>query len=161
MIVTEAACEVRRRVGPQAWVLLEELVARAGCDERESPAVEVTLASLIESLRLSADVIRSALRRLMRAGIVVRQEQRSPGTNRFATTRYVITGATGLTAVAEGAIARPAEPHGEIPDPARAKRPDSQRPRPTQAGPQLSLLDPDPRPTVHRTDMRTRRNRDA
>ncbi len=77
VVVTPAARVVRRQVGPQAWLVLEELVARTGHDCQCNYA-DVSLAELVESLQLSSDVIPSALRRLINARLVERREQRTP-----------------------------------------------------------------------------------
>ncbi len=175
LVVDPAARQVRLQVGPQAWVLLEELVARAGCDQPGPPAVEVTLASLVDSLRLSAEVIRSALRRLIEAGIIERYQQRAPGTRRFATTRYVIIGRTGLTTLAMPATPVTGRPDTETPD---TETPDTEvldtevldmaRPRQAQrepravgADPQLTLLDSPRAENPTRQATRTTRDRHA
>lgn len=145
-MVTLAGRDIRRRVGPQAWVLLEELVFRAGDAGQGTAAVDVTLATLVESLGLSADVIRAAIRRLIDAAIIERQERRTAGSQRFATTRYLLVGDTGLTTLAEPTGAGTAKPdrdtpHTEKPHAARPVRQDPRDAGTFDAAPQLSLLD--------------------
>ena len=115
VVVTGLGREVRRCVGPNAWTVLEELVARASQVDGGSPAVEVAMGQLDQCLGLSAEVIRSALRRLVAAGVVEREQLRSPETNRFAGTRYRIVGTTGLLPAPGAAAPTAGEPDGGEP----------------------------------------------
>lgn len=81
--ITTDGREVRRRVGPTAWVVLEELSAHTGAGSSHATAVDLRLSDLTEALGLSAEVVRSAMRRLIAAGIVEREQPRSPGSHRF------------------------------------------------------------------------------
>ena len=96
VIVTALGREVRRLIGPIAWAVLEELVARARSQSGNDGAVDARLDSLAEELGLSAPRVRAAVGRLAELGIVEREQSRSPGTHRFASTRYRIVGTTGL-----------------------------------------------------------------
>lgn len=111
VVVTELGREVRRHVGPTAWAVLEELAARLQVDAAGGLAVDVRLGHLADALGLSVEVVRSALRRLIVAGIVERQEQRSADTQRFSGARYRIVARTGLVVVERGS----AQPFGDQP----------------------------------------------
>ena len=83
------ANELRRRLGPTAWAVLEELIAhsqtRAGRCE-----VTSTTRSLAGDLSLSKDTVAGALLRLRRAGIVTAAQRRTAA-GTFTTGSYVIT----------------------------------------------------------------------
>jgi DNA-binding transcriptional ArsR family regulator len=155
-VVTGLGREVRRRVGPSAWAVLEELVARGGEVAGQPAVVEVSTAQLAQALGLSADVTRSALRRLVAAGLVEREDLRSSGTSRFAGARYRIVGRTGLVpAVPIGCPAlgeqagEPvvAEPVADLPHP-DGPQPDSPRPDPCSSKARRARTRPNPQPQL-------------
>ncbi len=125
VVVTGLGREVRRRIGPSAWAVLEELIAHAKSGEGRPWVIEVGTAQLSQALGLSAEVIRSALRRLVAAGLVEREQLRASKTNRFAGARYRIVGCTGLgpaprtgiPSVGEPAVGEPVldEPVADLP----------------------------------------------
>ena len=163
VVVTALGRDVRRQVGPGAWSVLEELVARAAPDRSSGIAVEGGVADLVQALGLSAEVVRSALRRLVAAGFVERQDVRSEGSQRFAGASYRVIAATGLVAVAGTVIPGTGEPHTDVPDTApwlppvsavarvapTAPATNSVRPRPAGAAsrpfePTVTPIDEDP-----------------
>jgi hypothetical protein len=94
--VTELGRVVRRRLGPVAWAVLEELVARGASQFANDGAVDARMDTVAEELGISAPRVRAAVSRLSDLGIVEREQSRTPGTHRFASTRYRIVGRTGL-----------------------------------------------------------------
>ena len=119
LIVTTVGRDVRRRVGPTAWVVLEELVARTASQSASGVAIHVRLDSLAEELGLSTPRVRAAVGRLAGLGIVEREQPRSPGTHRFASTRYRIVGATGLVVAPDARIPDDGNPNAGSPRAAR------------------------------------------
>ena len=119
LIVTAVGRDVRRRVGPTAWVVLEELVARTASQSASGVAIDVRLDSLAEELGLSTPRARAAVGRLAELGIVEREQARSPGTHRFASTRYRIVGATGLVVAPDARIPDDGNPYAGSPRAAR------------------------------------------
>lgn len=115
LIVTAVGREVRRRVGPTAWAVLEELVARTESQFANGGAIGVRLDSLAEELGLSTPRVRAAVGRLAGLGIVEREQPRSPGTHRFASTRYRIVGTTGLVVAADAPTPDDGNPYAESP----------------------------------------------
>lgn len=87
-VVVDPASQLRRRLGPTAWAVLEELIAhshtRAGRCEATS-----TTRSLAGDLGLSKDTVAGALLRLRRAGIVTAAQRRTAA-GTFTTGSYVI-----------------------------------------------------------------------
>jgi len=108
VVVTGAGRELRRQVGPNAWVVLEELAGRAVPDADSGLVVDAPLERIADAVGLSSDVVRTALRRLAKAGMVEREDVRSADTQRFAGARYHIVGDTGL--VAASAVPHTAHP---------------------------------------------------
>lgn len=113
VVVTGEGRELRRQVGPNAWAVLEELAGRAVPDADRGPTVDVPLGRVAHAVGLSSDVVRGALRRLAKAGIVEREEVRSADTQRFAGARYRIVRDTGLVAVPP--VSHAEEPGAAIP----------------------------------------------
>ena len=102
IIVSPHARELRRRLGPTAWAVLEEVlsVSRGDADECHSTA---TVRSLAADLGLSKDTVARALARMSAAGIVVGEQDRAPA-GTFAAGRYRIFIPDGI------ALAQPAAP---------------------------------------------------
>jgi hypothetical protein len=78
---------VSRRVGPLAWVLLEELALRAGGGPN-GLAVETSIRELGATLNIGKDTIAKALRRLADLGLIQPQGQRIAG--RYAGCAYIV-----------------------------------------------------------------------
>lgn len=116
VIVTALGRDVRRRVGPIAWAVLEELVARAAAN---GAPVDARLDSLAEKLGVSTPRVRAAVGRLAGLGIVEREQPRTPGTHRFASTRYRIVGDTGLFAAPDAPIPNDGNPYAGSPNAVR------------------------------------------
>lgn len=89
IVVNPCARELRRRLGPTAWVVLEELVSASQGDADDCYST-ATVRSLAADLGLSKDTVARALVRLRSAGIVVAGQDRTPA-GRFAAGRYRIS----------------------------------------------------------------------
>jgi len=81
---------LRRGVGPNAWVVLEELVGVAVMDAVGRWVAATTIAGLANELGLGRDAVDGGLRRLRRAGVVTFEAPRRPDRGRFGPGRYVI-----------------------------------------------------------------------
>ena len=89
VVVSPYARELRRRLGPTAWTVLEELVSASQGDADDCYST-ATVRSLAADLGLSKDTVARALVRLRTAGIIAaRQDRRPAGT--FATGLYRIS----------------------------------------------------------------------
>ncbi len=96
LLLTPACREVRARVGPVAWVVLEELLMSA---EEGARAIEVatTVRDLAVVIGLSKDTIASGLRRLVHHGLVSREDQRDRRSGCFGNSVYRVNlSKTGL-----------------------------------------------------------------
>ena len=112
--VTAPGRDVRRIVGPIAWAVLEELVAQGASQSANGGSIDTRLDSLAEELGLSTPRVRAAVGRLTALGIVEREQPRSPGTHRFASTRYRIVGTTGLVAAPDAYVPDDGSPYAGV-----------------------------------------------
>jgi DNA-binding MarR family transcriptional regulator len=159
VVVGPDGAAMRQALDPTAWVVLEELVLTEGAEQSGTTVVVATSArKLAGGLGLSKDTVAAALRRLARAGVVRREDERDSGSGRFGHSRYVIDLTdTGIrpAAPARGGPERASDtaiswsgrqPTASAVAVARITGP---HPRPQNAATdaQLSLLDPDQNPT--------------
>jgi len=94
VVLTAGAFELRRRLGPTAWVVFEELLlASTGT---ETCAASVSVRSLAGRLGLSKDTIARALARLRAAGLITACQSRS-SSGVFATGSYLLTVPSSIT----------------------------------------------------------------
>ena len=70
IMLGSSAPELRRELGPNAWVVLEDLVTRARSMQGHV-TVDASAASIVESVGLGRDCVRATLRRLAKAGVIV------------------------------------------------------------------------------------------
>jgi hypothetical protein len=128
--VGPASAALRRRLGPTAWVILEELLARSS-GPAECCRATVSVRSLAAELGLAKDTAARALRRLHSDGLVTGCQLRSTA-GTFGTSSYTIVVPDSIT-FADDRIARVTNATSS-----QAKPP--QRRRPTRShGPQLAL----------------------
>ncbi len=74
-VIDVASIEIRRRVGPTAWAVFEEL-ALSSTGPRDACTASVSVRSLARRLGMSKDTVARALIRLRSAGLVSPQQAR-------------------------------------------------------------------------------------
>ena len=93
LVVDASSTDLRRRVGANSWVVLEELLLgasiAAGCAESRA-----TVRALAERTGLSKDTVARSLQRLRKAGAFRVEAERHDDSGRFVSVRYVIDLAT-------------------------------------------------------------------
>ena len=94
LVVDARSTDLRRRVGANSWVVLEELllgasIAATGCAESRA-----TVRALAERTGLSKDTVARSLQRLRKAGAFRVEAERHDDSGRFVSVRYVIDLAT-------------------------------------------------------------------
>ena len=94
VVLTAHAANVRRQVGPTAWVVLEAVVADAQTDATGSVAARTNVRRLASVLGLSKDTVAAALARLIGAGLLERRVTRE--SSRFGASLYVASADVGL-----------------------------------------------------------------
>ena len=137
VVVTGEAGELRRRLGPTAWVVFEELLL-ASTGPTIACCASVSVRSLASSSGLAKDTVARALVRLRAAGLVAVTQSRSTG-GVFAASNYELRIPLGIVLD---------ESHTWMPDTAapddHASITRPMRPRPTRpsrsAGSQLALV---------------------
>jgi DNA-binding transcriptional MocR family regulator len=130
IVLGPAAHELRRHVGPTAWVVLEEMLQRSTGDGDEVVA-EVSVRALAASLELAKDTVARAMRRLRELGAIEATQARA-SCGSFDAGSYRIT----VPAVCLSLVCRPQRPVSSS-----AARPSSARPSSAcRSSGQLSLL---------------------
>ena len=83
---------LRRRVGPNAWVVLEELLLEASIDDNETRCAtsHATVRALATRIGLSKDTVSRSLHKLSAAKVLTVEALRHDDTGRFVSVRYVI-----------------------------------------------------------------------
>lgn len=76
LVIGAASIEIRRRVGPTAWAVFEEL-ALSSVGTRDACTASVSVRSLATRLGMSKDTVARAVRRLRGAGLVSAEQARS------------------------------------------------------------------------------------
>jgi DNA-binding transcriptional ArsR family regulator len=109
--------ELRRLVGPTAWVVLEDLAADARL-EGDRVVARTNVRRLADNLGLSKDTTARSLRRLVSAGLVTRAEEPRRPDGTFARASYSLNRRVlQVLGPPEGEDAPPATPDREIPAP--------------------------------------------
>jgi DNA-binding transcriptional MocR family regulator len=110
IVIDAASIEIRRRVGPTAWAVFEEL-ALSSTGPRDACTASVSVRSLADRLGMSKDTVARALSRLRAAGLVsARQARGSAGT--FAVGSYRLHLPESVALVASAANAAPSRAPG-------------------------------------------------
>ena len=97
--LTPACRDVRRRVGPMAWAVLEDLVLDARVDERGIVVAGSSARQVAANLGIEPGTAARALRRLRDDGFVVLVRE-AGADGRFGLSAYQLPGITGLTITA-------------------------------------------------------------
>lgn len=87
-MIGAGSIELRRQLGPTAWVVFEELLL-ASTGHRADCVATVSVRALAGELGLAKDTVAQALVRLRRAGLVAAHQSRT-ASGVFATGSYVL-----------------------------------------------------------------------
>jgi hypothetical protein len=99
-VMVDGRCsELRRRVGPLGWVVLEELALLAVEDPDAGLIARVGVRGLAASLGVAKGTAASAVRRLIAAGLIVRADERRGEGGRFAGSGYRLWLTPGISVV--------------------------------------------------------------
>ena len=92
LVIGTSSGLLRRRVGPNAWVVLEELLLEAALDESETQRAtsHATVRALATRTGLSKDTVSRSLHKLSAAKVLTVEALRHDDTGRFVSVRYVI-----------------------------------------------------------------------
>jgi DNA-binding transcriptional ArsR family regulator len=88
VVIGGASIELRRRLGPTAWAVFEELLLASTGPSGDCHAT-VSVRTLAGELGLAKDTVARALARLRRAGLVIARQTRTD-TGAFATGSYLL-----------------------------------------------------------------------
>lgn len=99
LVLTDAARGLRRRLGPTAWTVLEELLLDAAAGK--PMVVETHVRRIAEGVGISKDTAARALRRLIALGVVTRRSGRDRESGCFGRSVYLLhlEGISGVVAV--------------------------------------------------------------
>ena len=95
LVLGTGSVELRRRLGPTAWVVFEELLL-ASTDTADGYRASVSVRAMSARLGLAKDTVARALIRLRRAGLVTPAQARSSN-GVFATGSYVLAVPDSIT----------------------------------------------------------------
>ena len=90
LVIGTSSGNLRRRVGPNAWVVLEELLLGSTDAEAGRAVSRATVRALAERTGLSKDTVARSLQRLRKAGAFTVETERHDDNGRFVSVRYVI-----------------------------------------------------------------------
>lgn len=90
LVLDARAGEFRRRVGANAWVVLEELLLGATVGHAGEAVSRATVRALAERTGLSKDTVARSLQRLRKADAFTVEPERHDDSGRFVSVRYLI-----------------------------------------------------------------------
>jgi DNA-binding transcriptional regulator YhcF (GntR family) len=90
LVVDARSVELRRRVGANAWVVLEELLFGATVVVPGQAVSRATVRALAERTGLSKDTVARSLQRLRKANAFSVQPERHDDSGRFVSVRYLV-----------------------------------------------------------------------
>lgn len=94
LVVDARSVELRRRVGANAWVVLEELLLGATIGLPGQAVSRATVRALAERTGLSKDTVARSLQRLRKANAFIIEPERHDDSGRFVSVRYLVDLAT-------------------------------------------------------------------
>ena len=94
LVVDARSADLRRRVGANAWVVLEELLLGGTVGAPGQVVSRATVRALAERTGLSKDTVARSLQRLRKAGAFTVEPERHDDSGRFVSVRYVVDLAT-------------------------------------------------------------------
>jgi DNA-binding transcriptional ArsR family regulator len=95
LVIGAASLEVRRALGPSAWLVFEEMLLRS-TPERGERIAHVSVRSMAAALGVAKDTVARALKRLRDAGLVTPAQPKNER-GLFEAGSYVIDVPEGLT----------------------------------------------------------------
>lgn len=95
LVLTVESLELRRRLDPAAWMVLEELLL-ASTSSPDGCVASVSIRALADQLGLAKDTVARALSRLRRAGLVTARQSRTEA-GIFATGSYLLSVPASIT----------------------------------------------------------------
>lgn len=90
LVVDARSADLRRRVGANAWVVLEELLLGATVGMSDQVVSRATVRALAERTGLSKDTVARSLQRLRKANAFTVEPERHDDSGRFVSVRYVV-----------------------------------------------------------------------
>ena len=90
LVLDARAGDLRRRVGANAWVVLEELLLGATVGHAGEAVSRATVRALAERTGLSKDTVARSLQRLRKADAFTVEPERHDDSGRFVSVRYLI-----------------------------------------------------------------------
>ena len=90
LVVDARSADLRRRVGANAWVVLEELLLGATVGLSGQVVSRATVRALAERTGLSKDTVARSLQRLRKADAFTVEPERQDDSGRFVSVRYVV-----------------------------------------------------------------------
>lgn len=107
LLLGPAASDVRRQVGPTAWVVLEEIALEAAPDAAGRLVARTSTRQLATRLEMTPGTIGRALAKLTTCGLVRREDQRDVRTGRFGEVVYVLGPIPGLVPMSTPGVESP------------------------------------------------------
>ncbi len=90
LVVDARSTDLRRRVGANAWVVLEELLLGAAVGTSGQVVSRATVRALAERTGLSKDTVARSLQRLRKADAFTVEPERHDDSGRFVSVLYVV-----------------------------------------------------------------------
>lgn len=90
LVVDARSVELRRRVGANAWVVLEELLLGSTQGVPGQAVSRATVRALAERTGLSKDTVARSLQRLRKANAFTVEPERHDDSGRFVSVRYLV-----------------------------------------------------------------------
>lgn len=127
LIVSSGCGELRRQVGANGWVVLEELLLGSALDDTMAVS-RATVRALASRTGLSKDTVSRAIQKLRRAHVLDVEAERHDESGRFVSVRYLLDLSRLPLVVHNSAVATPAS----------TRSPSAGRVAPVKEGPQLA-----------------------
>ena len=113
LVVDGRSVELRRRVGANAWVVLEELLLGSTHGLPGQAVSRATVRALAERTGLSKDTVARSLQRLRKANAFTVEPERHDDSGRFVSVRYLVDLTTlpiELVTIERAAVHEPVRP---------------------------------------------------
>ena len=110
LVLDARSGEFRRRVGANAWVVLEELLLGASVRPSGEVVSRATVRALAQRTGLSKDTVARSLQRLRKAAAFTVEPERHDDSGRFVSVRYLVDLTTLPIELVSAKPARPEQP---------------------------------------------------